>query len=171
MSHTHTSIWLSVAFIFFSEHKVDAVLLLGLRKMRVSTAEVLTTIYKMTLPHTPPLPHLFSLSLSPVSSPPPRSHSLQARKHAGFHFAEKTFCYNCCAVRFSGLQDYRLYPDTRRWTSVPLTLQSLQFCRVIYGVRRTHPPYLLFSTTHESGSLQRPREAILLPLYGLVLGR
>lgn len=68
------------------------------------------------------------------------------RKHAGLHFAEKTFCYNCCAVRFSGLQDFRLYPNTHWWTSVPLTLQRLQLCRVIYGMRRTHPPYLLLST-------------------------
>lgn len=155
--------------LLFSEHKVDAVLLLGLRKMRVSTAEALTTIYKMTpTPHPPFSALILSLSLSPFSCPPPRS--LRARKHAGFHFAEKTFCCNCCAVRFSGLQDYRLYPDTPRWTCVPLTLQSLQFCRVIYGVRRTHPPYLLLSTFMNPGVCRGPEKQSYYPSTALCWG-
>lgn len=145
---------------------MDAVLLLGLRKMRVSTAEALTTIYKMTPPHTPLPCVIFSFAL-PLFIPP---RSLQARKHAGFHFAEKTFCYNCCAVRFSGLQDYRLYPDTRQWTSVSLTLESLQFCRVIYGVRRTHPPYLLLTTFMNPGVCRGPEKQSYYPSTALRWG-
>lgn len=69
--HTHTLLHLAqCCFHLFSEHKVDAVLLLGLRKMRVSTAEALTTIYKMTPPHTPPSPLILSLAL-PLFMPPP----------------------------------------------------------------------------------------------------
>ena len=66
--HHHLHRAPSRLYILFSEHKVDAVLLLWLRKMRVPAAEALTTIYKMT--PLPP-PRLDSLPRSPPFHPPP----------------------------------------------------------------------------------------------------
>lgn len=45
----------------------------------------------------------------------------------------------------AGLQVIPRPSDIRWQTSVPLTLQSLQFSKVIYGMRTTHSPCLLFS--------------------------
>ena len=169
-----------------SDYKVNAVLLLGPSQPRKeSTTQTLTTNYKIT----------------PVLPPHPLSHSLfslflQAHKHPSFHFAEKTFCHNCCAVRFFFFWARGLpvisRPSHIHWqwqTSVPLTLQSLQFSRVIYGARRTHPPCLLLSAFMMLDSRRGPFTLVpqpsparwawhflresqsYYPLYSLVVGR
>lgn len=163
----HSSIWPSVAFIFFSL-STKWMLCCYWDSGKWGCPPLRRWLQSIKWPHpTPPFP-LDSLSRSPPFHAPPRS--LRACKHAGFHFAEKTFCCNCCAVRFSGLQDYRLYPDTPRWTCVPLTLQSLQFCKVIYEVRRTHPPYLLLSTFMNPGVCRGPEKQSYYPSTALRWG-
>lgn len=55
-------------------------------------------------------------------------------------------------------------PSDIHWqTSVPLTLQSLQFSRVIYGARRTHPPCLLLSAFMMLDSRRGPSHLCLSP--------
>lgn len=163
---------------------MNAVLLLGPSQPRKeSTTQTLTTNYKIT-PHPPStLSHSLFFHSLPLS--------LQAHKHPGFHFAEKTFCRNCCAVHFSGLQDYRLYPSLQIYTGRPVSHWPSKACNLagLFMERGEHilpPAPLCF---HDAGQPQRPLHTcasaipclvsmalslwvtILLPLYGLAVGR
>lgn len=124
-----------------TEYKVNTVLLLGpSQPMKESTTQTLNTIYKIT----PPCLESLSLTLSSLYSVSlsPHSKNTKASILTKRHFA-------VTAVLFvfwdAGLQVLSRTPDIHWQTSVPLTLQSLQFSRVIYGARRTHPPCLLLS--------------------------
>lgn len=137
-----------------SEYKVNAVLLLGPSQPRKeSTTQTLTTNYKIT----PTLPWLCSVSptlcLSKLINTP--ASILQKR-----HFAVTAVLFVFWAA---GLQVISRPSDIHWQTSVRLTLQSLQFSKVTYGMRRTHPPCLLLSAFMMLDSRRGPSHLRLSP--------
>lgn len=136
---------------FSTEYKVNTVLLLGpSQPMKESTTQTMNTIYEST----PPC--LDSLSHSPLLIRSPRSQTPRL-PFCGRHFAVTAVLFIFWAA---GLQVISRTPDT---SSVPLTLQSLQFSRVIYGARRAHPPCLPLSAFMMLDSCRGPSHLCLSP--------
>lgn len=135
-------------------------------------------------PPTPPASSLSCSSSSPCLSFP-KLINAQASILQKIHFAVTAVLF---VFRAAGLQVISRPSDIHWQTSVPLTLQSLQFSTVIYGARRTHPSLLPLSAfmmldsrrdVHTCASALPCMVSmalslwvtILLPLCGLVVGR
>lgn len=125
--------------------------------MKESTTQTLNTIYKITPLCLESLSHsLLSLFCLTVSTLKNTKASILKKRH----FAVTAVLFVFWAA---GLQVLSRTPDIHWQTGVPLTLQSLQFSRVIYGAGRTHPPCLLLSAFMMLDSRRGPLHWCLSP--------
>ncbi len=113
-----------------------------------------------TIKSPPPCLDTLSLSLLSLSLSLTKLINTQASILQKRHFAVTAVLFVFWAA---GLQVISRPPDIHWQTSVPLTLQSLQFSRVIYGARRTHPPRLLLSAFTMLDSHRGPSHLCLSP--------
>lgn len=173
-------IWPSAAFIFFLPVQSECCAAAGIQPAKEGLYHADTT----TPPPTPPASSLSHSSSSPCLSFP-KLINAQASILQKIHFAVTAVLF---VFRAAGLQVISRPSDIHWQTSVPLTLQSLQFSTVIYGARRTHPSLLPLSAfmmldsrrgVHTCASALPCMVSmalslwvtILLPLCGLVVGR
>lgn len=153
-------VWPSFAFIFLLRVQSECCVAAGTQPAKEGvyhSVTTLTTNYKIstTLPQLSLTQSSFFLCLFLYKLINTQASILQKG-----HFAITAVLFVFWAA---GLQVISRPPDIHWQTSVPLTLQSLQFSRVIYGARKTHPPCLLLSAFMMLDSRSGPSHLCLIP--------